>query len=773
MARSTRSTFFSLARCSATALIALAALSAAASAAAAPLPLIPAPQQARIEGDGFALDASVRVHADDPRAAATARQFIDGLARGSGLQLQLAPPASRPGARSIVFALDPKASASPEGYVLDIGRDGVRARAADPRGLFYAAATLWQLAPAAGQPRPAVLPGAHIVDAPRFGWRGLMLDSARQFQSVEQIKQLLDAMALHKLNTLHWHLTDDQGWRIEIPKYPKLTEIGGCRVASGDAGIGADGRPLRSCGFYRQAQIRELVAYAAARHITIVPEFDLPGHATAALAAYPQFGSIDTPLQVSNEWGVHANLFNASEETLAFFEDVLGEMIALFPGTYIHVGGDEAVKDQWKASPAAQARIRQLGLANEEQLQGWIIKRLERYLHAHGRRLIGWDEILAGGLPERATVMSWQGIEGGITAARQGHDVVMAPVTDLYLDYLQTASPDEPPGRPALTELRKVYAFDPVPAVLDQAQRKHVLGLQATAFSEHMRSWARLQHAVFPRIAAVAETGWTPAQAKDYDGFLQRLPNLLAHYRALGIAYAATPFQPQFEVRGDSAAARATVGLATPLGYRDIRYTTDGSAPNAASPRYTAPLTVALPATLAAQAFADGMPLAEPVRRRVDLASLRSRRDEDLAMCSGKLTLRLEDDGPREGERAIFDVDIFDPCWTWKQAALDGVGALQVRAGRVPYYFQLAHDKPHRRFRPARTPHGELVVRDGCEGRILADVALPARPDADGFATLRVPLPTDAPRTADLCVYFTGDTRPAMWVLDRLTLQPR
>ncbi len=741
-------------------------------AAAAPLPLIPAPAQVSAGTGEFLLDETVAVRAADAGAAATARQFVEGLARSSGLHLQLAAGKRRQ-PREIVFALDSGAGRAPEGYTLDISDRGIRISAADSRGLFYGAVSLWQLVPARGEEAsPARLPAMRIVDAPRFAWRGLMLDSARHFRSVEEVKQLLDAMALHKLNTLHWHLTDDQGWRIEIPKYPRLTEIGGCRIPAGEGGVGADGKPLPYCGFYTQAQIRDVVAYAGERHITVVPEFDLPGHATAALAAYPQFGVIDTPLQVSNEWGILDNLFNADDGTIAFFEDVFGEMIKLFPGTYIHVGGDEAVKDQWKASPRMQARIRQLGLKDEEALQGWIIGQLEKYLSAHGRRLVGWDEILAGGLPEEATVMSWQGIQGGISAARQGHDVVMAPVSHMYMDYLQTASPDEPPGRPALVDLRKVYEFEPVPAELDASQRRHIIGLQATSFSEHMRTWERVQHAIFPRLAAVAETGWTPEAGRSYDSFLQRLPNLLAHYRALGIGYAATPFQPQFTLEGDRAKAAARVTLADPLGYPDIRYTLDGSTPTPASPRYDSPLQVALPAVVTAQTFFDGRPLAAATRRELSAASLLTRSDEELAMCTNQLMLRLEDDGPRDGERAVFNVDIFNPCWQWKRADLRGIGHLQVRAGQLPYYFQLAHDESHRGFKPAASAHGELVVRDGCEGDVLAKVELPAHPDPDGFHTLRTALPKRTAAQSDLCLYFTGDTRPTMWVLDRITLQP-
>jgi len=747
-------------------LASLAALAAASAAAATnPLPVIPAPADVRVGEGSFALTPRTVVRAADAGAAETARQFVDGLARGSGIKLALAPSGSRAGKGEIVFAIDPKASTSPEGYVLDIARDGVRVRAADPHGLFYGAVTLWQLAQA--QPQ---LPVAHVEDAPRFGWRGLMLDSARHFQSIDEIKALLDTMALHKFNTFHWHLTDDQGWRLEIKRYPRLTEVGGCRVPAGDGGIGDDGRPVPYCGYYTQEQVREVVRYAAERHIRVMPEFDIPGHATAAIAAYPELGVSGKPIEVSNEWGVNTNLFNADESTMQFFENVLAEVVQLFPDRYVHLGGDEAVKDQWKASPRMQARIRELGLKDEEALQSWMLKRLERFLVAHDRLMIGWDEILEGGLPPEAAVMSWRGIDGGIAAARQGHDVVMAPVTELYLDYLQTDSPDEQPGRPATIELPRVYAFEPVPAALDAQQRKHILGLQANNWTEHMRSFARVQHAMFPRAAAVAETGWSPVDRRDFADFRRRLPNLLALYRAWGVDYARTPFQPKVEVAAGDRDGQVRITATDRLGYDELHYTTDGSAPTAASPRYQSPLSLDLPVNLQIASFWQGQPLAPPVVRQLDAVSMRTRSDEELAMCTGKLMLRMEDDGPRVGERAIFNADIFNPCWEWKQAALAGVGELQIRAGRLPYYFQLAHDEPNRTFQPAQSAHGELIVRAGCEGKTLASVKLPAQPDADGFYTLRAKLPKDAPATADLCLYFTGDTRPTMWVLDRVTL---
>jgi hexosaminidase len=498
----------------------------------------------------------------------------------------------------------------------------------------------------------------------------------------------------------------------------------------------------------------------------------VPGHAQALVSAYPELGVTGKQIPVLNEWGVNTTLVNVEESTFLFLENVLAEIVDLFPGPYVHVGGDEAVKDQWKASPRVQERMRELGIKDEAAMQSYLVKRLEKYLAAHKRRLIGWDEILEGGLPEEATVMSWRGIEGGVAAANQGHDVVMAPSSELYLDYLQTDSPNEPPGRPALIPLKQVYAFEPVPAALAADKRSHILGLQANVWTEHMRTFARVQHAVFPRIAALSETAWSPADKKDWGSFVARLPTQLQRYQAMGIAYAQTPFEVRSALAADRKRNQVEVSLSNSLGYPDIRYTIDGSEPSAGSTAYAGPFALALPAELRASVFVDGKPLAKATGKKVDAASLLTRTDEELAMCTGALMLRLEDDGPREGDRAIFNADIFNPCWEWKAANLDGIASIEVRAGRIPYYFQLAHDEPARKFKPAHSAHGEMEIRTGCEGAVLASIPLPAGPGADGFLTLEAKIES-TDKAKDLCIFFTGDTRPAMWVLDRVTLQPR
>jgi hexosaminidase len=726
--------------------------------------LIPAPASLVPAEGSFRFDRTTSVRAEGDISQRVAASFVSMVERTSGARPALA---AADGPDGIAFAIDPAVSPdAPEGYVLEVAPDGIRVAASDERGLFYGAVTLWQLLSSA-EDGAVRIPALRIEDAPRFAWRGFMLDSARHFQSVEQIKTLLDAMAAHKLNTFHWHLTDDQGWRIEIRRYPKLAEVGGCRAPAGEAGRNADGTPKLYCGYYTQDQIREVVRYAAQRHITVVPEIDVPGHAQAAVAAYPEHGVVDGPTEPSHDWGVNPYLFSPQESTLEFLEHVLAEVIELFPGPYVHVGGDEAVKYQWQASPAVQARIRELGLQNEEQMQSYMLRRLERFLASHERKLVGWDEIIEGGLPPQATVMSWRGIEGGIEAATHGHDVVMAPGHTLYLDFLQTDLPGEPPGRPKFTPMQKIYAFDPVPAELDPAQRKHVLGVQANMWTEHTRTIGRLQHNVFPRMAALAEIAWTPQERKSYEDFLRRLPAQLQRYRALGIAYGQTALSVAMKRRDDRIAGRVDVELSNPLGYPEIRYTTDGSTPDARSARYDRPLTLPVPTTLKAMSFLGGKPLADAASQwTFDAASLLTRTDKTLAQCpdSGRLVLRLEDDNPSEGPRESFDVSIFSPCWLWQDAQLEGIASVKVRAGRIPYNFGLLREEEaQRRFRAPVAAHGEFELRAGCEGPVLASAPLPAQPGPDGFVELEAPLGSAPAGRTDLCLTFSGDTRPEMW----------
>jgi len=519
---------------------ALIALALATSASAAPA-LTPAPADV-VEADGvFAARGGTRIviPSGDAGARAAARFLADLTQKAGGPRLAVATSGSASGA--IVLRRGPVKLAGAEAYALEVTPAGVILTAPEDAGFMRGAASLWQLLTDPAD--QAAIPAMTLNDAPRFGWRGLMLDSARHYQSPQFIKALIDAMAAHKLNVLHWHLTDDQGWRLEIRKYPKLTEVGAWRVPAGQ-GPAADldpktGKARLYGGFYTQAQVRELVAYAAARQITIVPEIDLPGHASAAIAAYPQLASIPNPSRrVPADWGVYPNLFNTDEPTLRFLEDVLDEVMALFPSTYVHLGGDEAVKDQWKASADIQARMRAAGVADEKALQGWMLRRLEKRLAASGRRLVGWDEIMESDLPQGATVMSWRGLDGGLAAARAGHDAVLSPAPLLYFDNRQSRSVAEPPGRGWVVRLQDVYAFDPLPIQLKPEERRHILGLQGNLWTEHVRTEVRSAHMAFPRALAVAELGWSPKAARNWDDFSKRAQADVARLNRMGFAAA-------------------------------------------------------------------------------------------------------------------------------------------------------------------------------------------------------------------------------------------
>jgi hexosaminidase len=743
----------------------LAALAGYGEAGAAPgiLQVIPAPAAVEPAAGSFHIANGVAIVARGERAEPVASYLADLLDRTRGIRLL--PSKTGAAAGGIRLSLDAAAAGSPEAYTLEVSRGGVEIRAADPRGLFYGAVTLWQLATADGaEAGPATIQALRIADGPRFGWRGLMLDSARHYQPPEFIRKLIDWMALHKLNVLHWHLTDDQGWRLEILEYPELTRVGAWRKPAGA------GNPPSYGGFYTQAEVRELVAYAASRFVTIVPEIEMPGHAQAAIASDPRLGTGGAP-PVSPDWGVHDWLFNADESTLVFLDNVLDEVIDLFPGEFIHVGGDEAVKDRWRASPRVQARIRELGLADEAALQGWFIARIGRFLDARGRRLIGWDEILETGIPARAAVMSWRGTDGGIAAARAGHDVVMAPSPVLYLDHWQSDSPREPPGRPGIVSLADVYAFEPVPAELAPVEARRILGAQVNAWTEHMRLPERVEHQVFPRAAALAEATWSPPAARNWDSFMARLGAQFARYRRLGIRFADSAFEPRFALAAatDGGALRVTLSQQSPYG--TIRLTRDGSVPGLASEPYAGPFDAPAGSLLRAAAFDGELALSEVVSLTADRAALRRRTDEELAQCSGKLVLRLEDDAPPGADRAVFNVDIVDPCWVWRDVDLTRGASLTAAVGQVPFNFQIGRDAEAIRRGDARSKDGELEIRTGdCAGEPAARLPLAAAAANDGVTVIGpVRIAPQAGR-GDLCLRFARPRIDPIWTLSWVAL---
>jgi hexosaminidase len=424
------------------------------------------------------------------------------------------------------------------------------ARAFEPAGLFYAVQTLRQLLPpeifreAPVRTVKWVIPAVVIEDWPRFSWRGAHLDVGRHFMPKEFVKKYIDLLALHKLNTFHWHLTEDQGWRLEIKQYPRLTEVGGWRK---ETIVGHQSRDRSQWqfdgvphgGFYTQDDAREIVAYGRARFVTVVPEIEMPGHAVAAIAAYPQLGVTGEALEVATRWGIFSDILNAEPATVEFMQNVLREVMEIFPSRYIHIGGDEADKAKWKVNPRIQERIRELGLADEHELQSWFIRQMDAFLVSHRRRLVGWDEILEGGLAENAVVMSWRGTQGGIAAARAGHDVIMAPESHTYLNYYQIKdnAAERQLAHPGYLPLEKVYSFDPVPPELEPQYTRHVLGAQAQIWTEYLPHPKNVEYQAFPRLSALAEGVWTPLERKDYASYVTRLSTHLQRLHALDVHY--------------------------------------------------------------------------------------------------------------------------------------------------------------------------------------------------------------------------------------------
>jgi hexosaminidase len=494
---------------------------------------------------GFDLDADTRIMLSNPTNLEV-QQLTESWARPiratSGFNLLLVDTPDDASSNMITLRLSQEAPHPVEGYRLNVTSDAVTVEAKTPAGLFYGLQTLTQLLfgdHTSGWSVPVV----QIVDAPRFAYRGMHLDVGRHFFPVAFIKKYIDLLAMYKMNKFHWHLTDDQGWRIEIKKYPKLTEIGAYRQETVmgknferfDRPYIGDGKPHG--GFYTQEEVREVVAYARARYIDVIPEIEMPGHATAALAAYPEFACTDGPFDVPTTWGIFEDVFCPKEETFQFLEDVLTEVIALFPSQYIHIGGDEVPKVRWQESEVAQEVISREGLADEDELQSYFIKRIESFLQAQGRRLIGWDEILEGGLAPDATVMSWRGMEGGIEAAREGHDVIMTPTSHTYFDYYQGDPVQEPLAIRGLTPLEKVYGFEPVPETLSAEDAAHILGAQGNVWTEYMATTDHVEYMVFPRMLALAEVVWSPADLRNWEDFVQRLPAQLQHLDTLGVNY--------------------------------------------------------------------------------------------------------------------------------------------------------------------------------------------------------------------------------------------
>ena len=703
-------------------------------------------------------------------------RFVRLVTDTRGLQLHMAATAAAH--PTITFEVDPHASVVGDaGYRIVVDAQGIRVSARSPRGAFYGSVTLWQMLTPPGWTRgtTAEIPEGVIDDHPRFAWRALLLDSGRHFQSVADIKRLIDWMSLDKLDVLLWHLTEDQGWRLQVPKYPALTKTGACRKAVGldiELTGGAD-KPY--CGFYTEAQVREIVRYAAARFVTVVPGIDLPGHSQAAVSAYPWLGVTGKRPAVWTDWGVSPWLLKPDEKTLRFVDDVLDEVMRLFPAQYISIGGDEADKQQWDASPEVRARMRRLGLANMDQLQGWFTGQVADYLVKHGRTPVGWDDELVAGatLPAPEVVMSWHGTEGvAIKAIRQGHDLVVTPQESLYFDHYQSGLPDEWPGQPPPVTLREAYDTAVIPVGATAAEAARVIGVQGCLWAEYMPSFERDQHALFPRIAALSELGWSPPSAHDWNGFLQRLTAELARYRALRIGYADTAFAPAFAVTaGRNGTLHVTVSNQASFG--EVRYTTDGSAPKATSMPYVHPLDfdAQKKVTLRAATFApNGFRLAAARTQMLDDSTLFSRDGSELVACSNQPGSRLGGSRPPHGPRPVYTADIGDMCWSWPRAPLGGIRRISLTVGRVAWRF--GDEAKDALVRPKSSAAGEFEIHaDSCKGPLLATLPLASAVPASGETQLNGRISTPQPQgSGNLCIFATGDPRDGQWTLARVTL---
>lgn len=721
--------------------------------------VIPLPAEV-VPGLGvFSIDSTTQLHAPqgDRDAGDAARYLVELWTRTNGLTLPITLAAAGTGAASEhAITFRHQRGFGPEAYEIKVMPHRITVSSSSAAGLFYGAVTLWQLLPPGAN--SGQIPVQRIRDAPRYAWRGLMLDSARHFQSPTFIHSMIDWMAWHKLNVLHWHLTDDQGWRLEIRKYPLLTSVGAWRVDPGGARYG---------GYYSQDQVRDIVRFAATRHVRIVPEIEMPGHATAAIAAYPSLGAAgDGAPPVSANWGIHDHLFNLQPQSFGFLENVLAEVMELFPGSDVHIGGDEAVKNEWNASPEVQARARQLGLNDPDTLQAYFTQRIGFYLAEHGRRIIGWDEILRPGLRKDAIVMSWHGVSGAHTAALAGNDSILAPWPTLYFDNRQSILPTEPPGRLKVVSLEDVYRFEPRDATLGKHQQHHVLGVQANLWTEHIQSEERVQWMALPRAAALAEVGWSAAQRRSWPDFLERLVPLFARYRAFGLNYADSAFAPLAKISPHGTgftlvlSNQAQAGAA-PLS--DIRYTLDGREPSAQSPRYEAPLNIPAGTDIRATTFVGPAQASRTWALRLDAQATLRRDSHDLEPCSDGIGLLLEP----SGANAPLAVDIMNPCWMDRGVDLSAGPRIKVAVAPLPFNYEIGADVAKIQVGDAHTPEGELEVHiDGCDTPALATLPLAAAAHAKGVTTLPAQQLPRLPGRHDLCLRFARPRLDPLWALD-------
>lgn len=552
--------------------------------------IIPQPKSVQVLPGSFKPSKQTLILYGDPEAKKVADLLNTFLKNNHGITLSAHETKAMAASGQIMVIQDKNLPV--EGYTLLVNDKIIQLRG-NGAGLFYGLQTLQQLI--RGEGADVEVPAVKISDEPRFAYRGLMLDAGRHFFPVSYIKKFIDVMAQYKFNRFHWHLTEDQGWHIEIQQYPRLQEVASTRKETviGHAGRSKtyDGKPHG--GYYTQEAIKDIVKYAADRHITIIPEIEMPGHSEAVLAAYPNLGCTGGPYQVATTWGVHKEVYCAGNDSVyAFLENVLTEVMELFPSKYIHIGGDECPKDRWKTCPKCQARIKALGLKDEHALQSYFINRMEKFLNSKGRQIIGWDEILEGGLAPNATVMSWRGEAGGIAAAKQKHDVIMTPNTYLYLDYYQGNPSSEPLNIGGFLPLQAVYNYEPLPHSLTAAEQKYIKGVQANVWTEYMPTAEVVDYMTWPRALAVSEITWSGEDKKNYANFLERLPAQLARLDKEGVPFRIP--EPAGLENNVTTASHTTVSLQPMVAGAAIYYTTDGSEPTVNSKRYSEPVALTL-----------------------------------------------------------------------------------------------------------------------------------------------------------------------------------
>lgn len=553
--------------------------------------IIPKPQSQITHSGYFTISSKTQIIADENFKVSVSflKEFIEN---GSAIRFREGESTSK-----IVFQLD-ESLASNEAYKLDISEKQITISANNDTGAFYAVQSVRQLLPEALENQTFTenkinIQAQHIEDAPQFAYRGMHLDVGRHFFSVEFIKKYIDMLALLKMNTFQWHLTEDQGWRIEIKKYPKLQEVAAWRDETlighyNDMPHQFDGKKYG--GFYTQEEVKEIVAYAEKRHITIIPEIEMPGHSQAAIAAYPHLGCTGDNPGVAKLWGVFEDIYCPKEETFTFLEDVLDEVLELFPSEYIHIGGDEAPKTRWKQCESCQALIKKEGINDEHELQSYFITRMENYLNSKGRQIIGWDEILEGGLAPNATVMSWRGVEGAVAAAKQGHKVIMTPTSHCYFDYYQSDNDSEPLAIGGFLPLEKVYHFNPIPEGLSAEESQFVLGAQGNLWTEYIKDEKQAEYMAFPRAVALSEVLWTQDEHKNYEDFVKRLQHFQKRMDVLNVNYANHLYEIKSEIKPDESGI--LLELKPESNSNPIFYTTDGSKPNRQSNKYENALTI-------------------------------------------------------------------------------------------------------------------------------------------------------------------------------------